>query len=52
MDLAFAKLDLNGDGHISLEEVMARLPALAGTQGLEDAERRLEVMACHEYLEM
>jgi hypothetical protein len=44
VDMAFAKLDDNGDGFISLEEIMARLP-LMSTDPEEDvqATRLLEV---------
>ena len=42
VDIAFAKLDGNGDGFIDLEELISRLPILTGTDNPE-AERVLAV---------
>ena len=45
MDLAFQKLDEDGDGYISLDELMEHLPAIAATTGTQipQAERMAEV---------
>ena len=42
MDVAFGKLDSNGDGYIDLDELIVRLPMLTGTDNPE-AERVLAV---------
>lgn len=42
VDIAFAKLDSNGDGFIDLDELIVRLPILTGTDNPE-AERVLAV---------
>ena len=56
MDIAFAKLDANGDGFISLEELLSRLPnatlnANAADEGerlnaVRDSPRPVDVMPC------
>lgn len=45
MDLAFGKLDSNGDGYIDLDELIARLPSLTGVDNPE-SERMLAVGHC------
>ena len=45
VDLAFAKLDSNGDGFIDLDELIARLPVVTGTDNSE-SERMLAVSVC------
>ena len=42
VDIAFGKLDSNGDGFIDLDELLVRLPVLTGTDNPE-AERVLAV---------
>ena len=42
VDLAFGKLDSNGDGFIDLEELISRLPAITGSDNPE-SERMLAV---------
>ena len=42
VDVAFGKLDSNGDGYIDLDELINRLPMLTGTDNPE-AERVLAV---------
>ena len=42
VDVAFSKLDSNGDGYIDLDELIVRLPMLTGTDNPE-AERVLAV---------
>lgn len=44
VDQAFSKLDLNGDGYISLEEIMHHLPLVTTDPDDDiDSERLLEV---------
>lgn len=46
VDQAFTKLDLNGDGFISLEEIMHKLPLMTTDPDDDiDSERLLEVCA-------
>ncbi|KAK9826177.1 hypothetical protein WJX81_003662 [Elliptochloris bilobata] len=41
MDIAFAKLDANGDGYISLQELLSRLPSAAAPADAADEGERL-----------
>lgn len=44
VDEAFSKLDINGDGFISLEEIMERLPLMTTDPDIDvESERLLEV---------
>ena len=44
MDIAFAKLDANGDGFISLQELLSRLPNAAANAGAADEGERLNAV--------
>lgn len=44
MDIAFAKLDANGDGFISLQELLARLPDAAPSADAADEGERLNAV--------
>ncbi len=47
VDQAFSKLDLNGDGYISLEEIMHKLPLMTTDPDDDiESERLLEVRSC------
>ena len=52
MDIAFAKLDANGDGYISLEELLSRLPdpALSSTDQSAGEGDRLNEVRRHQTL--
>jgi hypothetical protein len=41
MELAWAKLDTNGDGYISLDEIVAKLPPPVDGEADETAEERI-----------
>jgi Ca2+-binding EF-hand superfamily protein len=44
VDEAFCKLDLNGDGFISMEEIMEKLPLMTTDPDIDlESERLLEV---------
>jgi Ca2+-binding EF-hand superfamily protein len=45
VDMAFQKLDSNGDGFIDLEELIAKLPIDDATSAATRTERHLEVGA-------
>ena len=49
MDIAFAKLDVNGDGFISLEELLSCLPEATATANAADEGERLNAVRSLKY---